>query len=40
MHGGELKLRMDSTPNEKWAVQPESRPPSALSQIPEAAEGK
>lgn len=38
--GGELKLRMDSTPNEKWAVQPESRPPSALEQIPEAGEGK
>jgi predicted alpha-1,2-mannosidase len=40
MHGGELKLLMDSTPNEKWGIQPESRPPSALSQIPETREGK
>ncbi len=33
IRGGELKLRMDSAPNEKWAVKPESRPPSALLQI-------
>ena len=40
MRGGELKLLMNSAPNEKWAVKPESRPPSALLQISQAAEGK
>jgi predicted alpha-1,2-mannosidase len=34
--GGELRLHMGSTPNEKWAVKAESRPPSALLQIPGA----
>jgi predicted alpha-1,2-mannosidase len=33
MRGGELKLRMDSAPNEKWAVKPDSRPQSALLQV-------
>jgi predicted alpha-1,2-mannosidase len=40
MRGGELKLRMDSAPNEKWAVKPESRPPSALLQISEGMGAK
>jgi len=40
MRGGELKLRMDSAPNEKWAVKPESRPASALLQISQATNAK
>jgi predicted alpha-1,2-mannosidase len=40
MRGGELKLRMDSAPNEKWAVKPESRPGSALLQISEGNNAK
>jgi len=40
MSGGELKLRMGSAPNEKWAVKPESRPQSALLQIAEGTNAK
>lgn len=36
-HGGEVNFRMDSAPNEKWAVKEESRPPSAMSTIPAGA---
>jgi predicted alpha-1,2-mannosidase len=31
--GGELIFRMGSAPNEKWGVEEDSRPPSAMSQI-------
>jgi predicted alpha-1,2-mannosidase len=40
MRGGEVIFQMDSAPNEKWAVKEESRPPSALSTIAAAPEGK
>jgi predicted alpha-1,2-mannosidase len=37
--GGELKFQMGSAPNEKWAIDSDSRPPSALSQV-QAEAGK
>jgi len=33
MRGGDLIFQMDSAPNYHWATGPESRPPSALSQV-------
>jgi predicted alpha-1,2-mannosidase len=38
--GGGVNFRMDSAPNEKWAVKEESRPPSAMSTIPAGVAAK
>ena len=40
VRGGELTFRMDSAPNEKWAVKSESRPASAMLQISGSGENK
>jgi putative alpha-1,2-mannosidase len=33
MKGGDLTFQMTSTPDYKWAVAPESRPPSGMSSL-------
>jgi len=35
LHGGELNFHMTSAPNYKWAIEPDSRPRSALAKLDE-----